>query len=291
MENFAYEKAFSRNIGWITPEEQQILRGKRVAIAGMGGVGGHHAQNLARLGIGHFHLADFDEFEIHNMNRQSGCDMSTLGQKKLEVMRSRILAINPEAQISVFPEGVTSENLNEFLQGVDVYVDGLDAFVLEVRRKVFQACYEKGIPSSTVAPVGMGAALLNFLPGKMSFEEYFGFDSGFESGSLQSETDRLFRFICGLTPSFIHVRSLVIRNKFDLSGRSAPSTSMGCYLSSGVIGTEVLKILLNRGPLLAAPKGLHFDAYSYQYRKTWMPWGGKNPFFALKVMLMKAMTS
>jgi tRNA A37 threonylcarbamoyladenosine dehydratase len=57
---FRYEQAFSRNIGWVTPAEQQLLRGKRVAIAGGGGVGGVHLLTLARLGVSNFHIADFD---------------------------------------------------------------------------------------------------------------------------------------------------------------------------------------------------------------------------------------
>jgi tRNA A37 threonylcarbamoyladenosine dehydratase len=51
MNAFSYEQAFSRNIGWVTPAEQQVLRGKRVAIAGGGGVGGVHLLTLARLGV------------------------------------------------------------------------------------------------------------------------------------------------------------------------------------------------------------------------------------------------
>ena len=278
---FNYERAFSRNIGWATIEEQQLLRGKKVAIAGMGGVGGHHAVNLARLGVGSFHLADFDEFEVHNMNRQSGCDMSTLGQRKLSVMSDRVLAINPEAKISAFPEGVNAKNIDAFLKDVDIYVDGLDAFVLDVRRAVFQGCHERGIPAITVAPVGMGAALMNFMPKKMSFEKYFGFDDS------QTDVQRIFRFICGMTPSFIHMKSLVVRQRFDLSNKSAPSTSMGCYLAAGVAGTEVLKILLDRGPVICAPRGLHFDSYSYCTRRTWMPFGGSNPIFNFKVKLLE----
>src|SRR3954467_6277338 len=56
--DFDYDEAFSRNIGWVTEWEQQILRTKRVAIAGMGGVGGLHLLTLARLGIGAFHISD-----------------------------------------------------------------------------------------------------------------------------------------------------------------------------------------------------------------------------------------
>ena len=61
--DFDYEEALSRNLGWVTEAEQALLRGKRVAIAGMGGVGGSHLLTLTRLGIGAFNLADFDRFE------------------------------------------------------------------------------------------------------------------------------------------------------------------------------------------------------------------------------------
>src|SRR5690625_3553434 len=84
---FVFEDAFSRNIGWVTEWEQQILRSsKKIAIAGMGGVGGAHLLTLARLGVGAFHIADFDSFEFPNFNRQVGAMLSTLGQSKVEVM-------------------------------------------------------------------------------------------------------------------------------------------------------------------------------------------------------------
>ena len=67
---FNYDKAFSRNIGWVTQDEQARLRSARIAIAGLGGVGGAHLLTLARLGIARFVISDFDEFDLHNMNRQ-----------------------------------------------------------------------------------------------------------------------------------------------------------------------------------------------------------------------------
>ena len=69
---FSYADAFDRNIGWFTPDEQQRLRGKTIAIAGMGGVGGVHLLTLVRLGIANFRIADLDSFELANFNRQVG---------------------------------------------------------------------------------------------------------------------------------------------------------------------------------------------------------------------------
>src|SRR3954462_14568363 len=83
---FSYEEAFSRHRGLIGPAEQERLRRSRVAIAGLGGVGGIHLVTLARLGIGGFHIADPDRFELANFNRQYGANVQSLGRGKAEVM-------------------------------------------------------------------------------------------------------------------------------------------------------------------------------------------------------------
>lgn len=72
MVNFTYDAAFERNVGWLTEAEQLALRGMRIALAGMGGVGGVHMITLARLGVGAFNIADFDRFDVPNFNRQYG---------------------------------------------------------------------------------------------------------------------------------------------------------------------------------------------------------------------------
>src|SRR5215831_15036049 len=89
--SFRFETAFDRNIGWLTEWEQQALRGKRVAIAGMGGVGGSHLLTLARLGIGAFTIADLDNFELVNFNRQAGANINTLDRPKTEVLSEMAL--------------------------------------------------------------------------------------------------------------------------------------------------------------------------------------------------------
>ena len=128
---FDYDRAFSRNIGWVTRDEQQRLRRARVAVAGLGGVGGLHVLALSRLGVANFNIADFDEFDVHNMNRQAAAFMSTMGRPKLDVVAEMARDINPESDIRRFPQVVTDANLDEFLKDVDVYVDSLDFFVLE----------------------------------------------------------------------------------------------------------------------------------------------------------------
>lgn len=277
---FDYHEAFSRNLGWVSEDEQEILRNKRVAIAGMGGVGGSHLLTLTRLGIGAFNLADFDQFELPNFNRQAGASISHLGRDKLEVMSEMALDINPELDLVRFPAGVNRENLDTFLDGVDLYVDSLDFFALEIRRDVFAACYDRGIPAITAAPLGMGSALLCFLPGQMSFDDYFLLQG-------QPEEEQALRFMLGLAPAPQHMSYLVDDSRIDFNARKGPSTPMSCELCAGFAGVYALKILLNRGKVPAAPHGIHFDAYRNKLATTWRPWGNNNPIQRLGLRIAR----
>jgi molybdopterin/thiamine biosynthesis adenylyltransferase len=277
---FSYEKAFSRNIGWVTEAEQQALRRKCVAIAGLGGVGGSHLLTLTRLGIGAFHIADFDTFDLINFNRQTGATIGTLGHGKLEVMVREARNINPELIIKGFGHGVKSDNLDDFLEGVEIYIDGLDFFAFQARLKVFAACESKGIPAVTAAPLGMGAAVLNFFPGRMSFNDYFRLDDA-------PEAEKPLRFLMGLAPARLQMGYLADPSTVDLAGHKGPSTMMACQLCSGVAATEALKILLGRGPVLAAPRGYHFDAYHKKLAHTWRPGGNRNPLQRLAIAIAK----
>ncbi|SIS47898.1 ThiF family adenylyltransferase [Neptunomonas antarctica] len=267
---YNYDSAVSRNIGWVTEDEQNLLRNKRVAIAGLGGVGGAHLVTLARLGIANFNISDFDSFEVHNMNRQNGALMSTVGKEKLNVMRDKVFDINPSSDIRSFPTGVDSNNIDEFLEGVDLYVDSLDFFALDARKLAFRKCAEKKIPAITAAPLGMGCAFLAFLPGKLSFEDYFCLEG-------HTEEQQLIRFLIGLSPSMLQKSYLVDMTRADFKAKKGPSTPMAVDLCAGIAGSNALKILLKRGDVIAAPYGLHFDAYKNKLTKTWRPGGNKNP--------------
>jgi len=277
---FDYQTAFSRNIGWITHQEQNSLKNKRIAIAGLGGVGGSHLITLTRLGVGKFNISDFDKFELPNFNRQAGATVSHLGRPKTEVLAEMAQDINPELEVKTFPHGVTADNLSEFFTDVDLYVDGLDFFAFDAREMVFAYCAEQGIPAITAAPLGMGTALLNFLPGQMSFEQYFQLNG-------KSETDKILHFLLGLSPAMLQRGYLVDQSAVDFLNHKGPSTPMACELCAGVAATQALKILLKRGKVLAAPWGLHFDAYRNTLVKTWRPGGNSNPIQRIAVHLAR----
>ncbi len=275
---FDYRAAFSRNIGWISEWEQQELRRKTIAIAGLGGVGGAHALTLSRLGIGGFHLADFDRFDIVNFNRQSAAFLSTLGQEKTGITARMVRDINPELRLKVFDRGIDERNLDDFLVGADVFVDGLDFFVVDTRRMVFKRCAELGIPAITAAPIGFGSCYLIFMPGGMTFEQYFRLEG-------LPESRQYVKFGLGLAPKGFHRQYLIDPSRMDLANRRGPSTAAAVQICAGVTAAETVKILLGRGRVYAAPFYHQFDAYRGRWKRGKLRFGNAGPLQSLKCQI------
>jgi len=280
MPRFSYDLAFDRNIGWLTDWEQQALRFKRVAIAGMGGVGGVHLLTLARFGIGAFSIADFDCFDLVNFNRQIGANVDTIGRPKAEVLEEMARSINPEVRIRSFDHGIDDSNIDAFLDGVDVFVDGFDYFVLDVRRKVYARCAELGIPALCAAPIGMGVGFLAFLPGGMSFERYFRFEG-------KPELEQYLRFLVGLVPRALHRAYLVDPSRLDFAAKRTASTGASCQLCSGVAAINAVKLMLGRDGVAAIPYHHHYDPYVGKFAVSKLRWGNAGPLQSLKIALGK----
>lgn len=125
MTAFSYETFTTRNIGFVSENEQRRLSAATVFVCGTGGMGGAAIQALARAGIGHLILADIDRFELSNLNRQVFCYADTIGRPKAEATRDLCLKINPQLDITVFgPEWV--EQVEALISGADVVINGTD---------------------------------------------------------------------------------------------------------------------------------------------------------------------
>lgn len=278
--DFSYGQAFARHLGLINAEEQARLRRARVAVLGMGGVGGIHLITLTRLGIGAFHVADPDGFEVANFNRQYGANVRTLGRNKAEVMAEEARAINPELDLRVFAEAVTPANVGAVLDGVDVLVDGIDFFALDTRRLVFREARRRGIWAVTAGPLGFSTAYLVFSPTGMSFDDYFDFDHAVD------RLDELIAFLIGLAPAATHRTYMDLARADPTTGRG-PSAGLACHLCSGVAAAEVLKILLGRSPVRPAPSFFQFDAYRQIFIRGGLPGANRHPWRRFKRRLVR----
>jgi len=278
--NFLQE-AFSRNIGLFTPAEQQTLFSSTVAIPGMGGVGGAHLITLTRTGIGKFNIADFDVFEPANINRQAGAAVPNFGRKKLAVMKEQALSINPYLNITEFPDGINEHNIDAFLEGVQVVVDGLDFFSFDIRRMLFNKAKEHGAHVVTAGPMGYSAALLVFAPHEgMTFDEYFAVTKD------MPEEDRHLHFALGLSPRPTHIKYMDL-TRVDLKSKAGPSLAIACQIAAGMAATETVRILLKKGKIRPVPHFFQFDPFLRKYRKGKLYFGNKNPIQLAKLRVVK----
>ena len=117
---------FSREIRLIGDKAFEKLSNSKVAIVGVGGVGGYIVETLARAGIGNLILVDGDKIELSNINRQLIATTKTVGQAKVDAWKERISDINPNCKVETFNQFYTAENPVDF-DGVDIIVDALDS--------------------------------------------------------------------------------------------------------------------------------------------------------------------
>jgi tRNA A37 threonylcarbamoyladenosine dehydratase len=121
-----YEMLWFRSSMIFTDSEKERIKNARVAVIGVGGTGGIASEQLVRGGVSNITLVDPDIFELTNINRQHFCTISTIGMKKVEAGKKRLLEVNPFAKISTFDEGINKENAREIVSGVDFIIDASD---------------------------------------------------------------------------------------------------------------------------------------------------------------------
>ena len=127
------DKRFERSLPLYKEEGLAKLQKSKVVVFGIGGVGGHIAEALARSGVGSFTLVDSDTVEITNINRQIVALTSTIGKFKTEVMKERILDINPSASVNIINKFYLPENENEFdLKQYDYVIDAVDTMSAKI---------------------------------------------------------------------------------------------------------------------------------------------------------------
>ncbi|MBP5533918.1 MAG: tRNA threonylcarbamoyladenosine dehydratase [Alphaproteobacteria bacterium] len=134
-------------------ENVEKLQQSCVMVIGCGAVGSYAIEALARAGIGHLKLVDFDAVEISNINRQLFALNSTLDKKKVQVARERINDISSDIKVDIYDTFLDEKNAADLISNVDFVVDAIDSRNSKIA--IYQVCQEKKIPFIS----SMGAAL------------------------------------------------------------------------------------------------------------------------------------
>ena len=128
------EEQFSRTISLIGKEKFKKIQNATVAVYGIGGVGSYVVEGLVRGGIGHIILIDNDKISITNMNRQIHATLDTIGKDKTEVMKQRILSINPEIKIETYNSNEIKDGEENLIdKDIDYVVDAVDTIETKIK--------------------------------------------------------------------------------------------------------------------------------------------------------------
>ena len=150
------EEQFVRTQGLLGVEAMERLKNARVAVFGIGGVGGYVCEALARTGVGALDLIDSDRVALSNINRQIIATQETVGQLKVQAMKERIRQINPEAEVKTYPCFFLPENQDSFpFDAYDYIVDAVDTVTAKVA--LVMMAEERKIP--IISSMGAGNKL------------------------------------------------------------------------------------------------------------------------------------
>ena len=147
---------FSRTQLLLGKDAMEKLKGSRVAVFGIGGVGGYVCEGLVRSGVGSFDLIDDDKVCLTNLNRQIIATRKTVGKYKTDVMKERILEINPDCDVRVHQCFFLPENADDFpFEEYDYVVDAVDTVTAKI--EIIMRAKEKGVP--VISCMGAGNKL------------------------------------------------------------------------------------------------------------------------------------
>lgn len=157
------EKRYERNVPAISEQECRLLRSKRVAVIGCGGIGGYLIELLARLGVGYIRAVDGDVFEESNLNRQLLSEQALLGRSKVKAAEARVQRIDPDIKLEPVSAYIDKDNAVELISDCDLVMDGLDN--IYARRILAAACAEADLPCIHGAISGWVAQAAVSMPG------------------------------------------------------------------------------------------------------------------------------
>lgn len=253
------QKSLDRNRGFLSKEDQEKIIKSRVSIAGVGGDGGRLAVELARLGVSNFQLADPESFEFENLNRQEGSNYESIDKNKAMIIANEILKINPFANVTVFPDGVSESNISQFIDKSNLVIDETEMTLPELGVMIAQEARLQNIPVLMALNVGYGCQVTSFKPKGYTFEKKMGLKKDVNIDEIRGKEIGLHKWLAHI-PSYVNYE---VFQDVESGEISAPSLIQGVDSAASIGATEAIKHLTNKDPVYA-PRMIVHDAYEHK---------------------------
>lgn len=234
---------FRRNLGFWRLSEQFLLQESTIAIAGAGGDGFDLAVALVMMaGPKEVRIADPETFVPENSNRVAWANNDTYGRLKVDALSETIAKIRPETRVVAFADGVTVDNVDDFVAGADLVLDESELRYLHVGTALARTARRHGVPNLLVMNIGFGAIATSFAPNsRHTFERMMGLPPGISLEEAATRTADLSRCV-PYVPSYGDLDTF----RATVAGAPLPSVVQGVKAAVSLGATEAL-LHLTRG--------------------------------------------
>ena len=257
------DSSYKRNYGFWNEAEQKCLSESRVAIAGVGGDGFQLGYKLAMMGVKNFSIADPEVFERENSNRVFGATSSNNGRNKAEVFSDMVHDIRPDASIDIYKDGVTEDNVEDFMRNADLVLDESELRYLKIGTMIARVARKNLIPDLFVMNIGFSGVATSFHPNNgKTFEDIMGIPKNApldEVADMEVDLSRCLPYI----PNYGDIDTLIAAQ----DGAPLPSISQGVDVASALGTTEAFLHLTSnvgnhRKQPTWAPSFRYMDSYN-----------------------------
>jgi len=232
---------YDRNAGFFSPEQQERLWNSTISLAGAGGDGGQLAEGLARSGVRHFKIADPEVFGIENLNRQAGATYATIGHNKAEVLAETLRSLG--AEVEVFTDGITPENVTSFVAGSDLVIDETEYTMPELGVMLAREARHQQKSVLMALNVGFGSYVNSFHPKGMTFEKYLGLDENMSLEEIAAGKHEV--QIAKWAPHIPRYANTDVLQQVARGERSAPTVVQGVYEAAADASMQAIAHLLS----------------------------------------------
>ncbi len=231
-----YQKRTKRNHFFLKDEGQLNIKNLTVGIAGLGGMGSNIAEYLVRLGVQNIRIADPDIIETSNINRQVIANLNSVGMKKAAASKRELLQISPDLNLSVYDDGITEENVDQFVSGCDVIVDEIDVFPIQAHYLLHQSARRYELPVYSAYVIGLGIHFYKFDGNEYRFEDFLSLK---ESMTPEEKFDEMVKSFIHESPSYLQDKNMEDFRSECLND-GVPIFGPSCLVGHSIVVTRIL---------------------------------------------------
>lgn len=257
---------YKRNLGFFSEAEQKKVEESKVAVAGVGGDGFQLGLKLAMMGVEKFSIADPEVFEAENSNRVLGATALALGINKAEIFRQRVLELRPQAEIDVYTDGVTEENVEEFMYGANLVLDESELTYPHIGTMIAREARKQGIPVEIAMNIGFAGVVTSLKPDAKfwTFERMMGIPKDMPLDEIE-DVELDLGYALPYLPTYGDLNTL----RAVQDGAPLPSITQGVDVASGIGSTEAFLHLIggkkgenHRRKPTWNPRWAYYDSYA-----------------------------